>query len=99
MTKSKPFENSRRSFAANSVADKVGGMPAASEAAREDKADAAGKVIAAVEVIGVIEVIAASEDGLAYRRWNWSVASFSFSVKIVAGSEVLRIYRMKNAKR
>jgi hypothetical protein len=87
MTKSKAFENSRRSFVANSVADKVGGMPGASEAAREDKADAVGKVIAV------------DKGGLAYRRWNWSVVSFSFSFKIVAGSEDLRIYRMKNAKR
>jgi len=93
MTKSKAFENSRRSFAANSVADKVGGMPGASEAAREDKA------VVTVEVIAAGKVIAVDKGRLAYRRWNWSVASFSFNFKIAAASEVLRIYRMKNAKR
>ncbi len=80
-------------------------MPGASEAAREDKAVvtveviAAGKVDVTVEVTAVGKVIAVDRGGLAYRRWNWSVASFSFNFKIAAASEVLRIYRMKNAKR
>jgi hypothetical protein len=104
ITKSKPFKNSRKNLAAkvnvaedNAQANREPMVNVAEDNARTNR-EAAGSVAVVIAVVGVGKAGAAVKDSLASRNWNWSVASSSSRFKSPLGSEVLRIYRMKNAK-
>jgi hypothetical protein len=98
MIKSKPFENSRKNYAASAA--QANRRPDASAVASEVRADVRA-MVNEVRADAMIAGIATPRHGLAYRMPNSNAGSslLFFFNKISGDSEIPKIYRTKNARK